>query len=288
LLFAATMIQAPEVAKAELKPRTVKAFDRYVEATQARIDGELARPGEFLYIDGLTAERRAEVLEAFRRGEIYIERLRTRDADGGEIEIPDGLVHHWIAAVFVPGATIAHAIALAQDYDHHQDYYQPEVVGSRLENREGNDFKIYYRLRKHKVITVTLNTQHDVQFFPMDANHWHSRSVSMRIAEVAEAGKPDEYEKPVGNDGGFLWRLDSWWRYEARDGGVVIESESVSLTRDIPTGLGWLIRPFVTSIPRESLRMMLENTRSALMSRLASHPSSAPNVGLPAAERPKS
>ncbi len=270
LAIAVVAVLAPsDVVSVELRPGTAAAFDRYVQATQARIDGELKRPGAFLFFEGLPASRRKEVEESLRQGGVYIERLTTLDAAGGPIEIPDGLAHHWIGAVFVPGATVSEAIALAEDYDHHQDYYQPEVVRSKLIRRDGNDFKIYYRLRKHKVITVTLDTTHDVQYFPVDDAHWHSRSVSLRIAEVENAGKPDEREKPVGEDGGFLWRLDSWWRYEGKDGGVYIESEAVSLTRDIPAGLGWLIRPFVTSIPRESLEMTLENTRSALQERAA-------------------
>ena len=129
---------------------------------------------------------------------------------------------------------------------------------------QGNDFKIYYRLRKKKVITVTLNTYHDVHYFPVDSRRWYSRSYSTRIAEVANADTPNEREKPVGHDGGFLWRINSYWKFEEKDGGVYIECESISLTRDIPTGLGWLIKPFVTSIPKESLEMTMGSTRAAL------------------------
>ena len=136
---------------------------------------------------------------------------------------------------------------------------------SRLISREGNDFKIYYRLRKRKVITVTLNTYHDVHYFPIDSTRWYSRSYSTRIAEVADADTPNEHEKPVGQDGGFLWRINSYWKFEEKDGGVYVECESISLTRDIPTGLGWLITPFVTSIPKESLEMTMGSTRAALV-----------------------
>jgi hypothetical protein len=45
---------------------------------------------------------------------------------------------------------------------------------------------------------------------------------------------------------------------------VYVQLEAISLTRDIPDGLGWLIRPFVTSIPRESLAFTLTRTREAL------------------------
>ena len=266
LLFAMQIlaVQTPEVLGAELRPKTVEAFDRYVQLTEARIDGEVSHPGRFLYVDGLPPERRSEVLAALKRGEIFMERLQTLDASGHTIEAPEAIIHHWLGAVFIPGASLTQTIALVQDYNHHQDIYKPEVVRSRLISHTGNDFQIYYRLRKKKVITVTLNTYHDVHYFPIDSTRWYSRSYSTRIAEVANADTPNEHEKPVGQDGGFLWRINSYWKFEEKDGGMYIECESISLTRDIPTGLGWLIRPFVTSIPRESLEMTMGSTRAAL------------------------
>jgi hypothetical protein len=44
------------------------------------------------------------------------------------------------------------------------------------------------------------------------------------------------------------------------------------LTRDIPVGLGWLIRPFITGIPKESLENTLGSTRSAALARAAVTP----------------
>jgi hypothetical protein len=96
----------------------------------------------------------------------------------------------------------------------------------------------------------------------------HSRSSATRIAEVENAGKSDEKEKTPGNDGGFLWAMETWWRLDERDGGVYVQSEVASLTRDIPTGLGWLIGPFVNSIPKETLTFTLEATRKAVQSKL--------------------
>ena len=257
-------VQAPEVMSAELKPKTVEAFDRYVQLTEARINREVSQTEKFLYLDELPPPRRSEVLAVLQRGEIFMQRLQTLDASGHTLEAPEAIIHHWLGAVFVPGANLPQTLALVQDYNHHQDIYKPEVVRSRLLSHTGNDFQIYYRLRKKKVITVTLNTNHDVHYFPIDSTRWYSRSYSTRIAEVADADTPNEREKPVGQDGGFLWRINSYWKFEEKDGGMYIECESISLTRDIPTGLGWLIKPFVTSIPKESLEMTMGSTRAAL------------------------
>ena len=255
---------------AELKPKTLQAFERYVQATEARIDKELKRPGAFLYGDGLPEPRRSQIRAQLQRGEVFMDRLDTLDASGRKITAPDGLIHHWIGVVFIPGVTLRQTIDLVQDYDHHQHIYKPEVLRSKLVERNGNDFKIFYRLRKKKVITVTLNSDHDVRYFPVDEKHWYSRSYSTRIAEVADADEPGEHEKPVGHDSGFLWRLYSYWRFEERDGGVYVECESISLTRDIPALLTWLIKPFITGIPKESLQMTMGSTRSALLAQPAS------------------
>ena len=69
----------------------------------------------------------------------------------------------------------------------------------------------------------------------------------------------------MGQDSGYLWRLNSYWRFEQRPEGVYVQCESITLTRGIPFGLGWLVGPFVTSIPRETLAFTLETTRAALL-----------------------
>jgi hypothetical protein len=257
-------LQVPDVASVELKPETLEAFERYVRATEARIEKQRTQPERFLYIDRIPDPKRGQVQAALHRGDVFMERLVTRDASGKEIATPGGLIHHWVGDVFIRGASLRQVLDSVQDYDHHQNVY-PEVVRSRLIRRDGNDFKIALRFRYTKIITVTLNTEHDVRYTELGPTHCYSRSASTRIAEVKNAGSRDESEKPVGHDGGFLWRINSYWGFVEGDGGVYVECESVSLTRSIPTGLGWLVRPFVTSIPRESLEHMLGATRAAAL-----------------------
>lgn len=266
---AATVSPPPEVLDPELRPETLAAFARYVEATEARIDQQQSRPDSFLYIDRLSEPQRSQIVARLKRGEIYMAPVETRDGSGRLINAPGAMIHHWIGDVFVPGASLRKVLDLAQDYNRHQEIYQPEVVRSRLVSHTADDFKIFYRLRQHKVITVTLDTDMDVHYRRVDETHWVSRSASTRIAEVVDAGAPDEHEKPAGHDSGFLWRINSYWRFVQGDGGVTIECESISLTRDIPTGFGWLIGPLVTSIPRESLEHTLGSMRSALLTKVA-------------------
>ena len=262
----AMSLVSPLVQAVELRQKTVAVFDRYVHLTENRMQGELegGNPhSTFLWMDGLPAQRRDAVYGQLRQGEVVVERLKTLDA-GKEIDVPDGIIHHWLGVVFIPGTTLKETMTLVQDYDRHAGIYKPEVLQSKLLEHNGNDYRIYLRLMKKKVITVVMNTEHDVRYFPVSATREYSRSYTTRIAQVEDPGEPTEKEKPVGNDGGFLWRLYSYWRFEEKDGGVYVQCEALSLTRSIPVLVSWLVKPFVTSIPRESLVHTLTSTRSAL------------------------
>ena len=265
LLFVTLAPQAPAV---ELKKETLAAFDRYVLLTEDRIQSELNRQGTFLWMDGMTGPRREALYAQLRQGQIVIERLETLE-NGKQIDMPDGKMHHWLGAVFIPGTTLKDTLALVQDYDRHQSIYKPEVLQSKLLSHNGNDYKIFLRLWKKKVITVVMNTEHEVRYFPVSATREHSRSYTTRIAEVENPGEPTEREKPVGNDGGFLWRLYSYWRFEEKNGGVYVQCEALSLTRSVPLILRPLVNPFITGIPKESLMNTLTSTRMALLKRPA-------------------
>jgi len=261
--FARDSARAGEPTPPRLKTESQEAFERYVKLTEARNEAELKRDTGLLWVDGLPQEQRAEAYAALKRGEVKMQKLETLE-NGRAIRCPGGMIHHWAGVVFVPGAVLEDVLGVLEDYDRHSVYYAPDVERSKLESRDGDHFRVFLRFRRHKVITVVLNTEHEVQYFRDARGKAHSRSSAVRIAEVENAGKRNEREKTPGDDDGFLWRMETWWRMEERDGGVYVQSEVASLTRDIPAGLGWLIAPFVTSIPKESLTFTLEATRRAV------------------------
>jgi hypothetical protein len=250
-------------APARLKAETADAFDHYVHLTEARNEQELSRGTNLLWIDGRPQAEREELYRALKRGEVKMERLETTD-QGAPIHCPDGMIHHWTGLIFIPDAKLPQVLGLLQDYNHHTTYYAPDVERSSIESHEGDHFQVFMRFRRHKVITVVLDTVQDVQYHRDSPTRVTSRSSAVRIAQVDDPGKPDEREKPPGDDDGFLWRMETWWRLLEADGGVYVQNEVVSLSRNIPTGLGWLIGPFVTSVPRESLTFTLEATRNAV------------------------
>lgn len=248
----------------DLRPETLSAFNRYVTLTEGRIDKQVSDPSVFLYINTLPPPERERVFDSLRQGKVYITPLTTSDASGGKITVPGGLIHHWLGAVFIPGVSLAGTLRVVQDYDRKQEDY-PEVVRSRLISRDGNHFRAFMRLHQHHVITVTLDAEFDVHYVELDPRHWFAISHSTRIRQVENAGQAGERDLPEGQDGGFLWRLDTYWRYLEQDGGVYVELEAVSLTRDVPSGIGWIVKPFITTIPRESLQSTLESTRKAVL-----------------------
>ena len=259
LTLATILVVACLRAPAEqLNPETVAAFNHYVELSERQM-----HDAPFLHIDGLRPSDCDAEFVRLKAGLVIADRLQTRD-QGQPIVVRGGLIHHWIGTAFIPGVTLAQTLSFLEDYDNQYKFYGPDVQQSKLVERNGDHFRILLRLRKTKVVTVILNTEYDVKYTRLDADRAASDSRSTRIAEVENAGRPNESEKPVGNDSGFLWRLNSYWRFQQRDGGVYVQLEAISLTRDIPTGLGWLISPFISSIPKESLVFTLSRTRQAL------------------------
>jgi hypothetical protein len=251
---------------ARLRSETAAAFDRYVRMTAERNETEVKRGSGLLWVDALAESQRSEAYAALQRGEVQVHRFTTLE-NGKPLVCPGGLIHHWVGAIFIPGAKLGDVLGVLQDYEHQSAYYAPDVERSKIESHDGDQFVVFLRFRRHQVITVVLNTEHEVLYFHDAPLRAHSRSSALRIREVENPGKSDEREKPPGDDGGYLWRMETWWRMEERDGGVYVQSEVASLTRDIPTGLGWLVGPFINSIPRQTLAFTLEATRKAVLAR---------------------
>jgi len=180
--------------------------------------------------------------------------------------VPDALVHHWLGGVFVPGVTVADVLAFVQDYDHHARAFE-DVVASKLLSRQGDRFDIYLKLRRTKVITVYYDTEHRVDYRVHDAARASSRSVTTSIRELENGERPDARAKPSERDSGYMWRLNSYWRFQQTPQGVHVECESVSLSRTIPWAFRWVVAPFVNSIPRESLERTLHGIRAGAIAR---------------------
>jgi hypothetical protein len=263
--WVAAGLLVPSAEGAKLKSATVAAFDRYIRVTEARMECDL-REDYFLFIDRLPENRRRAIDAQLREGKVEIQQLHTLE-EGRGIPIPGGMIHHWVGVIFIPSATLPQARAILEDYDEHEKFYKPDVRRSKLLERDGNESKTYLQLYKKSLVTVVLNANFDITYIQFTSTRAETKSYSTRIAEVANQGKPDEHELPVGTDHGYMWRLFSYWKIEEKGGGVYFQIEVVALTRKFPLILGWLINPMIENIPRSTISGLLINTRRAIIER---------------------
>jgi putative flippase GtrA len=180
-------------------------------------------------------------------------------------DVPDAKIHHWAGAIYVPRTTVAVVVKRMQEYAGREMEFYPEVKSSKLLERSGERLTVFMRLQRDAgIVSAEYNTEHAVEYRRLDSTRATSRSVSVKIAEIGEPGTPRERELAPGHDRGFLWKLNAYWRFEQSGDGVLIECESVSLSRGVP----WLVRPIaspiVNRIARESLERTLRSLRAFL------------------------
>jgi len=239
------------IALAELKPETLAAYKNYVAQQERRIAEQKSLTG-YLWLG-----RDATRLQSARDGHVPVERMTPP-------EVPGGLVEHWVGGAFLPNTTLQKVKALDQDYARYKILYAPDIVDSKILSRKGDQFQVYYRIKKKKVFTVVLDTVHDIQFVQPAPNRLSVSSRSTRVQEVKDAGESSQKVLPVGEGDGFLWAMNSYWRMEERDGGVMVECEAITLARSIPAGLGNVVGPVINSFAAESLTNTLTLKRRAV------------------------
>jgi hypothetical protein len=259
ILAASTWTGATSPSWAEAPRKTVSAFEAYFAKVESRLAQQHRSSAGFL----ADVEPGGKTEDRLHKGEVVIEKLTP---DNGEV--PGGMLHDWRGTAFVKGATAAEFERLMKNFSGYPQMYSPQVLRAGIVSPQGRPVPDHLtatmRVKQKHVITVVLDTTYDVTYGRFDAGHGYSNSRSTKIAEIEDAGTPKERALPPDKEHGFLWRLNTYWSYEERGGGLYMQIESVSLTRGIPTGLGWAVGPFVESVPRESLEFTLRNTCKAL------------------------
>ena len=263
VLFAAQpALAANGPVDAELRPETIKAWEAYERQIDARLNAASAT-GPFFALDAYGVKDWRATAKA---GSVAMQRLESPRPGSGSFDVPEGKIHHWVGAVFVPNVTLDAVRRHLHTYAGRESEHYDDVIGSRLIGREGDTHKVFLKLRRTKFgVTSTYNTEHEVVYRRLTETRATARSASTRIAEVDDAGTPQERELPEGRDSGYLWRLNAYWRYEAVDGGVLIECESISLSRSVPALLRVFISGLVEGIARESLEKTLAGLRRAIV-----------------------
>ena len=236
---------------AQPTPEAAAAFSRYTAGVEARLFSQHASPAGFLVTESQPAVR-------IQHGELVIEQLSPTAQPAG------ALLHHWRGTAFAPGATAAQFEQLLRDFRAYPRVFAPQVVDARAVPASGDSLQAVLRVRQKHAITVVLETSYDVRFGRLDAQDGFSASRSTRIYELDAPGTDHERALTPAEEHGFLWRLNTYWTYQQREGGLYLQIESVSLSRSIPAGLGWALRPYVTAVPRQSLEFTLRSAVNAL------------------------
>jgi hypothetical protein len=195
-------------------PEALAAWDRYATAVEARLDRTR------------TERSRRPALDVIL-------------ASGEGVHVPSGTISDWSGSVFLPGVTLDTVLDRLQ----HPGTPPPQedVAASRVLGRGADSLRLSIRLVRHAIVTVTYDTEHEMRFVRWTPHLATARSVATRIDEAG------------GTDHGFLWRLNSYWKYEERDGGVLVSLESLTLSRDVPSLIRPVAGPLVTRIARESV-----------------------------------
>ncbi len=231
LVVAVALFAMPALG-VEPAAETSRAFDQYVAVAEKQL-----RDGAFLYSD-----THPEAKTAARTGETVVVQQRS-----GEVRVTGGLIHDWLGFSFFPGAHLAEVRTLMQNYGSYKSIYTPDVIDSRLLARDGDKFRVFLKMQNKQFITLTYDSEYEVSYSAPAADRLEIMSHSTRIQQA-------------GNDQGFLWRLNSYWRFVEADGGVYAECRSISLSRGIPFGFGWLHEP-LEKFPRDSMVRTMDATK---------------------------
>jgi hypothetical protein len=258
------------VEGADLNTDTLKAWNLFVESQEKRITEELASQNNFLVLDFQKSPDSDLERRSILSGNVSIKPVASEKSGSGEIRIPGGMIHHWRGSIWVPGMNLDFVLSRVQ-HPELETTRQEDVLDSRVLERSFDQMKLYIKLQRSRIITAVYNTEHSVRFYHHGNGRASSRSISTKIAEVEHLNDNKEREKPVGQDRGFLWKMNSYWRYQQVAGGVIIECESITLSRSIPYLLETLISPIVRNIAKESMQRTLQSMRVRLEQAYQSH-----------------
>jgi putative flippase GtrA len=242
---AGLMLSGANAHAGDLTPKMIAAWDRYVSSVEARLAREIAEDGS------------RTLTQRLRQHEIVIDEVEGNGRDAG-----GGTISHWRGSMFLRAVTLDDLLEAAAWKGRAEQYRPEDVLDAKVLSRGTNSLRLFLKLRRKAIVTAAYNTEHQIDFDKVSETRAVSRSVATRIAELADVGTSRERELPVGEDRGFMWRLNSYWRYDAVAGGVVVQLESLTLSRDVPWALSPIASPIINRIARESMVRTLTSLRA--------------------------
>lgn len=256
LMTAVLAMVTPRAATIPLPPidrKVEQAWLAYLGAAEQRIRTEVTSGRAFLGLD-LGPSRAADRHDVLQ-GAIVVREVPPATLNGRALEVPDALVHHWRGAILLPGAKLDDLIKRLKMEAPRPD--NQDVLASSILEQRGDTVRVAIKVQRIRFVRVVYNTEHTVAFERHNAARASTRIAATKIAEVADPGTPSEREVGAGHDRGFLWRWHSYWRYEQTPEGVIAECESISLSRPVPWGLGFMVGRLIDSTARQSMERAL-------------------------------
>ena len=257
--FAIAAVVAVAAARgnaAELQRDTVGAWQEYLQRAGVRMHRRLDAGKAFLWQDEAAGRR-----QRARQGEILVAPMVGR----GTQAVPNGLIHHWIGAVFIPNASIDLVMGIVHDYDRYKDMYKPVVTDSQSigAGAEGREFSMVWQ--KHVLfVNAAIRGRYRTRDITLDSHRGYSVVEATSLQQIEDCGRQGEHLLPPDTGTGLIWRIHSISRYQECDGGVYLEIEVIVLSRDIPGSLRWLVGPVVNHLSINSLTTTLQQTRAAV------------------------
>ena len=239
-----------------LTPQTIAEFERYQAGVDSQIASQISGAQPFLWIQQRTEERRRA-----EAGEVVTHAFTGSNG----LSVTGGLVHDWVGVVYLKGLRLDAVKQFLLDTERHPRAYS-EVKAARTLSRSSDQSVTKLRMVKKKVLTVVLDAEYANQWQSPGPDKWAFSARSRKIEEVERSGG-EEKILAAGTGYGFLWRMNSQWLLREDDGGVWAELRVVSLSRDAPHGLGWMIKPMIRDFPAEGITSTLRQTQQALMKR---------------------
>lgn len=255
LVFAGAMAGAALIPVSHLEAATVALFQDYTSKFEQRVSAPFTASGK-LFIDDESSKRKD-----YEAGKPIVEARENRD-------IQNGSIHHYAGAIRVPGATIDQVRRVMQDFSNYPNYFKPDVArGSGEVQSDSTPDDEHFRSRLFLTestvwLDVAYDAHYDSHYRRIDANRWTSHSTTLSVRELQDAKRLDGSLFPEGEDHGFLWRTNNYWFARARDGGLDLQLDSMTLSRTTPLGFGW----WGNKRTHDAVDKMLRDTRSAIES----------------------
>lgn len=212
---------------AEVQPETTAAFDRYVKLTE---DGFAKNRGfeNFLWLDHHPNDKTLIWLQQSK-----VIPMQTLD-QGKEIEVPGGMIQHWLGLVYLEKATLEKVRDVLLNFNEYHNMIPLQIMDSKTEKRDGDQLETFLRLYKKQVSSVVLNVKGTAKYTLLDPMRGVIDYHSAHIAEAEHPGKKKTFdqERSDADAAGYLWRLNFYLRMQQADNGVYLEIETITLGRE--------------------------------------------------------